>query len=79
MKIEIGDPVTRPQIPPKKKGANGDKYAEVWQAVDALTKGAWLPVTVERPTIAIGLVQTARSRGYLATQRGCTVYVSKDR
>lgn len=72
--IKIGDPVQG--VPPST--VETGKYAAVYQALDSLTNGEWLPVTFDTKMAAYNFrvsASTQRKRSVEVVLRGETVYI----
>lgn len=74
--MKLGKAVT--EVPPNRLSRNDGKYAEVYNAVDKLKKGEWLPVTFDNTKEAYNFrcaIETHRTRLMQGKQRKCVVYV----
>jgi hypothetical protein len=76
--MKIGKPVG--EVPANHPGRDGGKYAQIYQAVDKLSDGDWLPVTFDSSREAYNFrvaIETHRTRLLQGKQRGQVVYVRK--
>ena len=76
--MRLGKPTT--VLPPKASGRNDGKYAAIYNAVDKLKNGDWLPVTFKTTKEAYNFriaCETHRTRLLEATMRQCVIYVRK--
>lgn len=73
LSFRVGIPCSREDIP----AAHESKLQELWSRVDALEDELWLPISTDNEPAARLVAQQAKYKGYLAKQRGLTVYVSR--
>lgn len=77
--FQIKGIISRNEIPSPRPNTSTSyrRYARVWEAVELLIVGDWLPVEFATHTNAENLRVAAVYKGYIAKRRGSVVYISK--